>query len=454
MLHCGAHMGVAAPVKQAAVNTPCTVQPPSLPSHPLPRLTRAHGRRARRTTVARRRRRPHPTANAAVRSHSPPPHGYRASNPPSAHTGGSGVPPWHPVPLRATQRRIRVGARGGSCRYEATRRRPAPLSVAAASGWPTRRTPLHLPGFPLPCMAIALGHRTGRGRCPRHGHDRLTPTPLPRHLRHRGPHQWEGPAPPSALVPLPCTSCTLHPPPPSGLAAPTPSSDCRRATPSPVSPCFLKLHTTALPPPRPPPLPLVCPPRHAHHAAAVTSSPPEKELTQQVEDDQHGNHPRPDEEAKQAPRVGARRCFRNLRSGRGGAVVAVAPPKHSNQNDSGSTERQRSRTCAEEATAGGGGVSRASQRQGPRRAGKQGRLAAAAAAAVGDAAPRGRPGVGRASRCRDHARRLATEARNRSSPTGSHPTPAAQAGLSPTSPSSPPRDRSRRGRRAPLAPRR
>lgn len=72
MLHCGAHMGVAAPVKQAAVNTPCTVQPPSLPSHPLPRLTRAHGRRARRTTVARRRRRPHPTANAAVRSHSPP----------------------------------------------------------------------------------------------------------------------------------------------------------------------------------------------------------------------------------------------------------------------------------------------------------------------------------------------------------------------------------------------
>lgn len=263
-----------------------------------------------------------------------------------------------------------------------------------------------------------------------------------------------GARPPQRFGPSPLPLLHPPPPPPSGLAAPTPSSDCRRATPSPVSPCFLKLHTTALPPPRPPPLPLVCPPRHAHHAAAVTSSPPEKELTQQVEDDQHGNHPRPDEEAKQAPRVGARRCFRNLRSGRGGAVVAVAPPKHSNQNDSGSTERQRSRTCAEEATAGGGGVSRASQRQGPRRAGKQGRLAAAAAAAVGDAAPRGRPGVGRASRCRDHARRLATEARNRSSPTGSHPTPAAQAGLSPTSPSSPPRDRSRRGRRAPLAPRR
>lgn len=267
MLHCGAHMGVAAPVKQAAVNTPCTVQPPSLPSHPLPRLTRAHGRRARRTTVARRRRRPHPTANAAVRSHSPPPHGYRASNPPSAHTGGSGVPPWHPVPLRATQRRIRVGARGGSCRYEATRRRPAPLSVAAASGWPTRRTPLHLPGFPLPCMAIALGHRTGRGRCPRHGHDRLTPTPLPRHVRHRGPHQWEGPAPPSALVPLPCTSCPLHPPPPP--ASPRPLLQVSAVAPLPAR--CRRVSSSYIPPPSPLPAPR---PFHWSAPPATRTTPP------------------------------------------------------------------------------------------------------------------------------------------------------------------------------------
>lgn len=203
-------------------------------------------------------------------SSTPPPLIAIASNPPSAHSCGSGVPPWHPVPLRATHRRIRVGARGDSRVDGPPHCQSLRAAVVANASHPPSSSRLPSP---------LHGHRAGaphrQRTLPKARLRQASPDPpRTRHLRHRGPHEWEGTALPSAVVPLPCTvSCTLDPPPPSGLAAPTPSSDCRRATPSPVSPYFLELHTTALLPPAPRPFtslrlpatrttPPASPPRH------------------------------------------------------------------------------------------------------------------------------------------------------------------------------------------------